>query len=69
MKMSKRRDEGRKPTILTAGGNRPLAVNATPAAQMLSIGVRKLWELSIRGEIPSVRIGRRRVRVRASKPR
>jgi len=36
----------------------PLAVNMTTAAKLLGIGTRKLWELTNRGEIPHVRIGR-----------
>jgi len=35
----------------------PLAVRAKQAAQLLGIGVRKLWELTNRREIPHVRIG------------
>jgi excisionase family DNA binding protein len=34
-------------------------LNAKQAASQLQIGTRKLWELTNRGEIPSVRIGRR----------
>ena len=37
----------------------PLLLSAREAAAALSIGTRKLWELSNRGEIPVVRIGRR----------
>jgi Helix-turn-helix domain len=36
----------------------PLVVDATEAAQMLSIGKRKLWSETNCGNIPCVRIGR-----------
>lgn len=39
----------------------PLLVSAGDAARMLCIGERNLWSLQNRGEIPSVRIGRRRM--------
>lgn len=35
-----------------------LLLNATEAADALSIGTRKLWELTNCGDIPCVRIGR-----------
>lgn len=38
----------------------PLAVNAKTAARMLSIGVRKLWDLTApRGPIPCAKVGTR----------
>lgn len=38
----------------------PLAVDAKTAARMLSIGVRKLWDLSApRGPIPCAKVGTR----------
>ena len=40
---------------------RPLAVGADEASRLLSIGRRLLWSLSVSSQIPSVRIGRRRV--------
>ena len=36
-----------------------LLLNARDAAKALSIGQRKLWELTNCGEIPCIRIGRR----------
>ena len=36
----------------------PLLIDASAAADLLSIGRRKLWELTNRGAIPSRRIGR-----------
>ena len=39
-------------------GARPLLVNAADAARMLSIGKRKLWELTNRRAIPFLKIGR-----------
>lgn len=36
----------------------PLALRPKQAAKALGIGVRLLWELTNRGEIPCVRIGR-----------
>jgi excisionase family DNA binding protein len=38
--------------------HKPLLVDAETAAGLLSIGKRKLWELTNCGEIPSVKIGR-----------
>ena len=40
-------------------GGKVLLLNAKDTAEALSIGLRKLWELTNRGEIPCVRIGRR----------
>lgn len=45
------------------GGSAPqkapaLLVRASEAAQMLALSPRKLWELTNRGEVPCVRIGR-----------
>lgn len=39
----------------------PLLVGASEAARLLAISPRKLWELSQRGAIPAVRIGRRKL--------
>lgn len=36
----------------------PLLIDATAACQLLSIGKRKLWELTNRNIIPHIRIGR-----------
>lgn len=36
-----------------------LLLSAPDAAKALSIGLRKLWEVTNRGDIPVVRIGRR----------
>lgn len=36
----------------------PLLVDAREAARLLAIGRRKLWSLTICGELPSIRIGR-----------
>jgi excisionase family DNA binding protein len=39
----------------------PSLVSAGDAAKMLGIGERNLWSLQNRGEIPTVKIGRRRL--------
>jgi predicted DNA-binding transcriptional regulator AlpA len=39
----------------------PMLVDARSAAKLLSISERSLWSLSNRGDLPSVRIGRRRL--------
>mgnify|MGYP002700709122 CR=1 FL=1 len=44
--------------ILPEEAPQPIAVNATNAARMLSIGERKLWELTQCGKIPHFRVGR-----------
>lgn len=36
----------------------PLLLNSAEAARALSISARTLWDLTRRGEIPAVRIGR-----------
>ena len=36
-----------------------LLLNAKEAAQALSISPRKLWELTNRGQVPHIRLGRR----------
>ena len=45
---------------------KPLAVGPRRAAVLLGISERLLWSKSITGEIPSVRIGRRRLYVVSS---
>ncbi len=37
---------------------KPFLVNSREAAMLLAISPRKLWELTNRGEIPCLRIGR-----------
>jgi len=39
----------------------PLLIGVKDAARLLGIGERLLWSMSTSGELPSVRVGRRRL--------
>ena len=41
-----------------AAGDPPILLKASEASRLLALSPRKLWELTNRKEIPSVRIGR-----------
>jgi excisionase family DNA binding protein len=45
-------------TLAPDDGASPLALRPKEAAKALGIGTRLLWEMTNRGEIPCVRIGR-----------
>jgi hypothetical protein len=55
-----RRDEERAGPSPAIGDNR-LAVGAREASRMLGVCAKTLWSLSVRGEIPSVKVLSRRL--------
>jgi putative molybdopterin biosynthesis protein len=45
--------------VVPGGSSPTLALSVRDAARALSLGERKLWEMTNRGEIPHVRCGKR----------
>jgi len=43
-----------------------LLVDRKEAARILCVGVRKVWELTNRGELPAVKVGRQAIRYRVA---
>lgn len=65
---SKHKQTAREP--IPAGPGRPptdpLALSRSDAAKLLSISARKLWSMTVGGEVPYARIGRRVVYPKAA---